>query len=172
MRGRFFLIIISAFVFVAVLASCSSSARTWSHEGSSRRTATLSGGKAIPPKRAPKKVVRAIAAANRIVGRPYAYGGGHARVEDYGYDCSGTVSYALLHAGLLDSPLPSSTFRKYGRSGEGDWITIYAWDGHVFADIAGLRLDTGYSKETEGPVWTTRSRPFPGRSNVRHPPGL
>jgi hypothetical protein len=165
-------IIIWASVFAFVSVGCSSPQRTWTHEGSSRRTATLSGGKAIPPKRAPRKVVRAIEAANRIVGRPYRYGGGHARVEDFGYDCSGTVSYALVHAGLLDSPLPSSAFRKYGRSGEGDWITIYAWDGHVFADIAGLRLDTGYSKETEGPVWTTRSRPFPGRSDVRHPPGL
>ena len=131
----------------------------------------LGNGMAVAPTRAPERVHRAVIAGNRLQGKPYLYGGGHARVEDRGYDCSGTVSYALIHAGLLRSPMPSSGFKKYGKRGPGKWITIYARDGHTFMTIGGLRLDTGYGSRGEGPRWLTRPRPANGYT-LRHPPGL
>ena len=73
--------------------------------------AKLKNGFAIPPANAPRKVVRAIEAANEIVkGKPYCMGGGHARRVDRCYDCSGSVSYALTGAGLLDAAMPSGSF--------------------------------------------------------------
>ncbi len=131
----------------------------------------LRGGRAVAPRHAPAAVHRIVAAANRIVGKPYKYGGGHARVEDTGYDCSGTVSYALIKSGLLGAPLPSRSFRDYGKRGEGDWVTVYARDGHTFMTVGGLRLDTGYRGDGRGPTWTTRPRPTKGYF-VRHPAGL
>ena len=53
---------------------------------------------------------RVIAAANRIATSPYKYGGGHRSFSDSGYDCSGSVSYALHGGGLLSSPLDSTAF--------------------------------------------------------------
>jgi hypothetical protein len=113
----------------------------------------------------------AINAGNQIVGMPYKFGGGHRSFLDSGYDCSGTVSYALHGAGLLKSVGTSSSMKKYGKSGEGKYITVYAKSGHTFIVIAGLRLDTGYNGENEGPKWSTRSRPIKGYT-ARHPPGL
>ena len=116
--------------------------------------------------------MRAISAGNEIVGKPYKYGGGHRSFRDSGYDCSGTVSYALHGAGLLATPGTSSSMKSYGRSGPGKYITVYAKGGHhTFIVIAGLRLDTGYNGENEGPKWSTRSRPIKGYV-ARHPPGL
>ncbi len=131
----------------------------------------IRNGRAVAPRHAPEAVHRIVAAGNRIQGRPYKYGGGHARVEDSGYDCSGTVSYALIHAGLLGSPMPSKGFKSYGRRGAGDWVTVYARDGHVFMTVGGLRLDTGYRGDGRGPAWTMHSRPTKGHV-MRHPPGL
>lgn len=126
----------------------------------------------MPPKGIPKTVAKAVDGGNQIVGRPYKLGGGHRRVEDQGYDCSGSVSYALILAGLLERPCDSEGFLKYGSGGEGKYITLYVRRGHVFADIAGLRLDTGYGQpNTSGPQWSTRSRPASGYV-MRHPPGL
>jgi hypothetical protein len=102
----------------------------------------LSNGQALPPSDAPPEVVAAIDAANRIATLPYRYGGGHAKVEDTAYDCSGSVSYALIAAGLLKSPLPSGDLTKWGEAGPGKWITVYAHGGHTYAVIAGLRFDT------------------------------
>ena len=99
-------------------------------------------GTAAAPADAPVEVQQAIWAANTIQDLPYRYGGGHAKVEDTAYDCSGTVSYALIHAGLLKSPLDSSSFFHFGKRGRGQWITIFTNSGHAFAVIAGLRLDT------------------------------
>ena len=128
------------------------------------------GRTALAPAGAPQEVVDAIAAANEIVRKPYRYGGGHASFKDSGYDCSGTVSYALHGAGLLRRPRDSSGFESYGRAGRGDWITVYANAGHAFVVIAGLRLDTSGSGES-GPRW--RAEPRSGRGYVvRHPAGL
>jgi peptidoglycan hydrolase-like protein with peptidoglycan-binding domain len=109
-------------------------------------------GRALAPAGAPPEVQAAIAAANEIVGKPYKYGGGHGRWEDSGYDCSGTVSYALRGAGLLDRPMNSSELAGWGRSGKGQWLTVYGNSGHAYAIIAGLRLDTSGSGG-KGPRW-------------------
>lgn len=105
--------------------------------------AKLIDGVAYPPADAPPEVVGAIEAANRIITKPYRYGGGHRSFEDTGYDCSGSVSYALNGGGLLDSPLDSSSFMRWGERGKGRWITVYTNPGHAYMVIAGLRLDTG-----------------------------
>jgi hypothetical protein len=143
----------------------------------------LPDGSAAAPADAPVAVQKAIWAANHLQDMPYRYGGGHARVEDDGYDCSGSVSYALIHAGLLDSPLPSGPFMRWGARGRGRWITVFANSGHAYAVIAGLRLDTSsyssyriasgrYAKALErGPRWRPTRRPARGFAK-RHPIGL
>lgn len=116
----------------------------------------LPNGKAAAPEGAPEEVKEAIWAANRIIGKPYRYGGGHAKFEDSGYDCSGTVSYALRGAGLLRSPLDSSSFMRWGKRGKGKWITVYTNPGHAYVVIAGLRLDTSAADDPrggKGPRW-------------------
>ena len=128
------------------------------------------GQTAIAPAGAPPAVQAAIAAANRITDRPYRYGGGHATVEDSGYDCSGAVSYALIAAGLLDAPRPSSGLMRYGVSGPGQWITVYAHGSHAFVVIAGLRFDTSGQGE-RGPRWRPQPRSGQGYT-LRHPVSL
>ena len=135
--------------------------------------AKLKHGYAIPPASAPRKVVRAIEAANEIVkGKPYCMGGGHARRIDRCYDCSGSVSYALSGAGLLDAAMPSGSFmgRGWGKGGPGEWITTYANEGHMYAVIAGLRLDTSMTVG-DGPGWSTEMRSARD-FEPRHPVGL
>ena len=136
------------------------------------KTALLRDGLAYAPRRAPKAVIRAIAAGNRLQGKPYKWGGGHARKDDSGYDCSGSVSYVLREAGLMRVCLTSSAYFKYGKRGYGDWITIYVRKGHVFMTIAGLRLDTGGSSGNgeSGPSWKPARRGVTG-FYVRHPSG-
>jgi peptidoglycan hydrolase-like protein with peptidoglycan-binding domain len=114
-------------------------------------------------------VQRAIAAANQIATKPYRYGGGHGSFNDSGYDCSGSVSYVLHGAGLLSSPLDSTSFMSWGAPGPGKHITIYANSGHVFMTIDGRRFDTGYGGH--GNRWASGTRPTAGYV-VRHPPGL
>ena len=97
-----------------------------------------------------KKVVEA---ANRIRTTPYVWGGGHARWWDRGYDCSGSVGYALHGGGLLEAPMTSGEMARWGSPGKGRWITIYANKRHVFAVIAGLRWDTVGSDSETGPRW-------------------
>jgi cell wall-associated NlpC family hydrolase len=118
---------------------------------------------------ADRKVAQMVAAANRIATKPYRYGGGHGSFNDTGYDCSGSVSYVLHGAGLLASPLDSSSFMSYGKPGPGKRVTIYANPGHMFMTIDGRRFDTGYGGQ--GNRWASGSRPTGGYT-VRHPPGL
>ena len=113
---------------------------------------------------------RVIAAANRIAGKPYRYGGGHRSFNDSGYDCSGSISYALHGGGLLRSPLDSSGFMSYGAPGRGRHITIYANAGHAYMVIDGRRFDTSAIGET-GSRWTSTHRSSQGYV-ARHPPGL
>jgi hypothetical protein len=137
-------------------------------------TGRIIDGKAYPPADAPAEVQEAIWAGNEIVGKPYKYGGGHARVNDTGYDCSGTVSYALLGGDLLDDPLDSSSFMKWGERGEGAWITVYTNPGHAFVVIAGMRLDTsaaGDPSGNKGPRWRPVLRNTRGFV-ARHPEGF
>ena len=118
----------------------------------------------------PLRVRRAIAAGNRISHKPYRYGGGHGRWEDSGYDCSGSVSYALHGAGLLSSALTSGGFMSWGRSGPGRWVTIYASRSHVYMVVNGRRFDTTGRSES-GTRWQADDRSSAGYV-VRHPPGL
>jgi peptidoglycan hydrolase-like protein with peptidoglycan-binding domain len=127
-----------------------------------------SGGR--PASGGPATVRRIIAAANRIAGMPYKYGGGHGTWNDSGYDCSGSVSYALHGAGLLDSALTSGDFMSWGAAGKGRWVTIYANPGHVYMVINGRRFDTT-GRDESGSRWQSRSRSSAGYT-VRHPPGL
>src|SRR3954451_13884583 len=136
----------------------------------SKATMSSDGLHAVAPADAPDEVKEAIAAANKIVGRPYKYGGGHGQWEDSGYDCSGTVSYALHGAGLLKRPMSSGEFGSWGVSGKGSWISVYYNGGHAYAVIAGLRLDTSGSGG-KGPRWHTDMRSSSGYS-VNHWRGL
>jgi cell wall-associated NlpC family hydrolase len=130
-----------------------------------------SDGTAVAPASAPPEVKAVIAAANRIAGKPYKYGGGHARWEDSGYDCSGSESYALHGGGFVSSPLTSSDYESWGEPGKGTWITSYANSGHSFLVVAGLRFDTGWNNSGKGPRWSTQMRPSDGYV-VRHPEGF
>jgi peptidoglycan hydrolase-like protein with peptidoglycan-binding domain len=118
----------------------------------------------------PLTVRRVIAAASRIAHKPYKYGGGHGRWNDSGYDCSGSVSYALHGGGLLDSALDSSALMHYGAAGRGRYITIYANPGHAYMVVHGRRFDTSGRSES-GSRWNWRTRSATGYT-VRHPPGL
>jgi len=129
------------------------------------------GGTAVPPANAPAIVQQVIAGANLIARTPYRYGGGHnGKFEDDAYDCSGSVSFALASAGLLDQPLASGGFMKWGAPGKGKWITIYTNPGHMFMVVAGLRYDTS-GRATGGTRWQATGRSTGGLI-ARHPPGL
>ena len=131
-------------------------------------------GKAAIPRGAPKRVRSLIRQYNRIVGKRYLWGGGHAVLEDKGYDCSGAVGYGLIKTGMLGSTLVSGGFARWAAAGPGRWMTIYAHSEHVYAEIAGLRLDTspyGDVTAASGVRW----RPLVGQRagfKVRHPVGL
>jgi cell wall-associated NlpC family hydrolase len=127
-------------------------------------------GFAVPPESAPDAVKEVIAAGNAIATTPYKWGGGHARWDDTGYDCSGSVSYALHGGGLLDGALVSGDFARWGSAGPGRWITIYANGGHVYMVVAGMRFDTSARSRT-GSRWTMEQRDSDGFS-VTHPRGL
>jgi peptidoglycan hydrolase-like protein with peptidoglycan-binding domain len=127
-------------------------------------------GLAVAPAEAPEAVKRVIAAANEIAKTPYRYGGGHGSWKDSGYDCSGSVSYALHGGDLLDSPMPSGSFTSWGDAGAGRWITIYANGGHMYMTVAGLRFDTS-GRARSGSRWQRDMRPDSGYT-VRHPAGL
>ncbi len=154
---------------MVILAGCETTA-PYVYHYIPGRTATAQSGFAIAPVQAPSAVQQAIAAGNEIAGRPYRYGGGHRSFYDSAYDCSGATSFVLHAIGRLNTPNPSGEFRKYGDKGPGDWITIYAANGHVFLVVAGLRFDTGWG-DGDGPHWTSRSRPADGYV-LRHPSGL
>ena len=135
--------------------------------------AVLRNGVAYAPSRAPQSVKNAIWAANSLRRKPYVWGGGHRSFYDRGYDCSGTVSFALHGAGALNAPLPSSELMRFGERGRGRWFTIYSRPGHTFAVIAGLRLDTtdlGRGGDV-GPRWYAYGRDTGGYV-ARHPAGM
>jgi peptidoglycan hydrolase-like protein with peptidoglycan-binding domain len=113
---------------------------------------------------------RVIAAANAIAEADYRYGGGHRSFQDSGYDCSGSISYALHGGGLLRSPLDSTGFMSYGEPGPGRHITIYANSSHAYMVVDGRRYDTSALGET-GSRWTSKPR-SPRGFVARHPAGL
>jgi cell wall-associated NlpC family hydrolase len=137
-------------------------------------TAELIEGLAAAPEGAPKAVQEMIWAGNQIIGKPYIYGGGHGSFKSYGYDCSGTVSFALHGAGLIKTPMDSSEMMGWGGSGVGRWVTIFANGGHAYMTIAGLRLDTSPvddPSDQNGPRWRPL-RPENDGFTMRHPEGL
>ena len=130
-------------------------------------------GLAAAPMAAPAAVQEMIWAANEIIGLPYIFGGGHGSFESPGYDCSGTVSFALHGAALLKTPEDSSEFETYGSRGIGRWVTIFANPGHAYVDVAGLRLDTSAADDPsnqQGPRWRPLRRANTGYV-LRHPSG-
>ncbi|HEX8742711.1 MAG TPA: hypothetical protein VF712_06230 [Thermoleophilaceae bacterium] len=139
--------------------------------GPAGRVTLTKDGLARAPSNAPEAVRMAVAGGNSIADFPYVWGGGHGSFEDSGYDCSGSVSYALAAAGLLDRPLASGPFMKYGEPGRGKWITIYANPGHMFMVVGGLRFDTSGRRGKNGSRWQAAPRSVSGFV-ARHPPGL
>ena len=114
-------------------------------------------------------VARVIAAGEEIATRPYVWGGGHGSFQSAGYDCSGSVSYALHGGGLLSSPMDSTGFESYGEPGPGSHITIYANAEHVYMVVDGRRFDT-VAQQEGGSRWSS-SMTSTGGYVVRHPAG-
>jgi hypothetical protein len=144
---------------------------TDSDDGPIEKATIASDGTAVAPASAPEAVKAIIAAGNEIHDKPYKYGGGHGDWTDSGYDCSGSVSYALHGANLLDRPMASGDFMSWGKRGKGQWVTTYAHGGHMYMVVAGLRFDTSGAKGRGGNRWTTEMRSSSGYT-VRHPAGL
>ncbi|HEX4733623.1 MAG TPA: hypothetical protein VH247_04360 [Thermoleophilaceae bacterium] len=128
-------------------------------------------GQAAVPFVAPQSVATVVQAANQIAKTPYRWGGGHGAWRDKGYDCSGSVSFALAAAGLLDGPLTSGGFLDWGQPGRGRWITVWTNPTHVWMEIAGIRYDTGGLRSGTRTRWQPTMRPTAGFT-PRHPPGL
>jgi hypothetical protein len=131
-------------------------------------------GLAAAPMSAPAVIQETIWAGNQIIGLPYIFGGGHASFVSPGYDCSGTVSFALHGGNLLQSPEDSSEFEGWGSHGAGRWIAVFANPGHAYMTIAGLRLDTSAADDPsnqQGPRWRPL-RPENAGFVIRHPLGL
>lgn len=131
-------------------------------------------GLAAAPMSAPTVVQEVIWAGNQLIGLPYIFGGGHASFVSPGYDCSGTVSFALHGGNLLQSPEDSSEFEGWGSHGAGRWIAIFANPGHAYMTVAGLRLDTSAADDPsnqQGPRWRPL-RPENAGFVIRHPLGL
>ncbi len=128
----------------------------------------ISESEASAPASAPAAVRAAIAAANSIATTPYIWGGGHASFESSGYDCSGSVSFALHGGGFLSSPLDSTGLETWGEPGPGRWITVYANAEHAWMMIAGLAFDTVGGP---GPRWHSSPVDSPPGFIARHPPG-
>jgi cell wall-associated NlpC family hydrolase len=130
----------------------------------------LDNGIALPPLESPGEVRKIIEAGNAIARTPYKWGGGHGRWLDTGYDCSGSVSFALASAGLLAGPLDSGRLMSWGSPGRGRWITVWSNPGHVFLEVAGVRFDTSGTRTT-GSRWQASMRSTAGFV-ARHPAGL
>jgi cell wall-associated NlpC family hydrolase len=138
--------------------------------GSVTQARALPNGVAVPPLEAPQAVHDIIQAGDQIARTPYVWGGGHGKWLDHGYDCSGSVSFVLASAGLLDRSLVAAEFMRWGEAGPGKWVTIYASPTHVFMRVAGIRFDTVARAQTGSRwvnEWTDTSRYV-----ARHPPGL
>jgi peptidoglycan hydrolase-like protein with peptidoglycan-binding domain len=142
----------------------------WALGGASSSTTAGGGAPGASSSSAEATVARVIAAANEIATRPYVYGGGHGSFISYGYDCSGSVSYALHGGGLLSAPEDSTGLESYGEPGPGRYITIYANAEHAWMTIDGRRFDTVALSE-DGSRWGGPSDDGGGFVE-RHPDGL
>ncbi len=154
----------------AVTLTPPASALAGSADGASG-TSAASGSAGADEGEASGVIARVIAAANEIATRPYVYGGGHGSFESEGYDCSGSVSYALHGGGLISSPEDSTELESYGEAGPGRYITIYANSEHAYMVIDGRRFDTVALAET-GSRWSDSAGEDGGDFVERHPAGL
>jgi cell wall-associated NlpC family hydrolase len=134
------------------------------------RARVLGDGTAMAPDDAPEVVKRVIMAGNAIAKFPYKWGGGHGAWRDNGYDCSGSVSFALYAGGLIGGPEVAAGLMHWGKPGKGKWITVYANAGHTYMEVAGIRFDTSGAKVT-GSRWQNELRTNVGFV-ARHPAGL
>jgi hypothetical protein len=144
---------------------------------------------ALVPAAAPAVVQAMLVAGNELQGLAYGPAGHPDPLGSSEEDCSSTVNYVLYRSGirplseiLRDNPL-AQDYTHWGAQGPGRWVSIYATSAptaHVFAVIAGLRLDTsrdgtdvGPNRSEGGPRWRLFDR-IPGWAHwsVRHPPGL
>ncbi|HEY7932261.1 MAG TPA: hypothetical protein VID48_00420 [Solirubrobacteraceae bacterium] len=136
--------------------------------------ARVINGQAAAPMSAPAAVQEIVWSGNQIIGLPYIFGGGHASFTSPGYDCSGTVSFALHGADLLSTPMDSSEFEGWQAGGVGQWVTVFANPGHAYMTVAGIRLDTSAADDPtnqQGPRWRPLRRGNAGYT-VRHPAEL
>jgi cell wall-associated NlpC family hydrolase len=139
--------------------------------GGTKTATALDNGVALPPLEAPNAVLKIIEAGNAIARTPYKWGGGHGRFLDTGYDCSGSVSFALYAAGLIGGPSDSGGLMSWGKAGPGKWVTIFSSPGHVYMEVAGIRFDTSGATAT-GSRWQNDLRGRRPGFVARHPPGL
>jgi peptidoglycan hydrolase-like protein with peptidoglycan-binding domain len=139
------------------------------HSSGGEESSSSSGSSSTGGGEGSGAVSRVIAAGNEIARRPYVYGGGHGSFQSGGYDCSGSVSYALHGGGLLNSPQDSTGLESYGSSGPGRHITIYTNSEHAFMVVNGKRFDT-VAQQEGGSRWSSSMTSTSGYV-VRHPPG-
>ena len=178
--------VVTAFACTLVLAPAASAQSSSTYGGATfvpppppPAKGALVDGRLLAPASAPLRVKQVITAANRIVEKPYVYGGGHRPYRrgelDRGYDCSGAVSYALYGGRFLSSPLPSGMLMGWGSRGTGRWITVYAHSGHAYVVVAGYRFDTSmHDSDAPGPATGPRWSRTLRRSSAfvaRHPAG-
>jgi hypothetical protein len=133
--------------------------------------ATGRGGLARAPAGIPVDIADVVGGGNAIARFPYRLGGGHGSFVDNAYDCSGSVSYALAAAGLLETPMSSGELMKWGKRGPGRWLTVYANPGHVYMAVGRLRFDTSGRAGPRGSRWQNLQR-SPRGFVARHWPGL
>jgi cell wall-associated NlpC family hydrolase len=147
-------------------------ARALTATAGSEGGSSVGGNGTIPiPSGVPEAVQRVVAGGNAIADFPYIWGGGHASFVANGYDCSGSVSYALAAGGLLSAPLVSGELAHWGEPGPGRWITIYANAGHTFMDVNGVWFDTAGRSGPYDSRWILDTPSLAGYA-VRHPPEL
>ncbi|MBK8092608.1 MAG: C40 family peptidase [Verrucomicrobiaceae bacterium] len=119
----------------------------------------------------PDKIKNVVYAANRIIGKPYKWGGGHLKRLDSGYDCSGAISYALSEAGIIPGSKHCREYLQFGRPGKGRWLTLWVHEKHIFMTIFGRTFDVCVNKTKTGPRWVPTGRSTAG-FQPRHIPGL
>jgi len=148
-----------------------------------QRAKLLPDGTAAAPQDAPAAVKAMIAAGNRIVGKPYVYGGGHGQSYEQvqaAYDCSSSIAFILFWGGFITDPMQgwvSGTLGStFGQPGPGHWVTVRGRGDHVFMVVAGLRWDTHRygAGDTGNPGlgWHTAVRPDAASFGARHPESL
>lgn len=157
--------------------------------GTTARLAPGDGHLALIPALAPPAVQALVIAGNELQGLPYGPAGHPDPRGATQEDCSSTLNFLLYRAGLrpiqeiLEKNPLAQEYVNWGLPGPGRWVTIYATAGptpHVFAVIAGLRIDTshagtdvGPNRDQSGPRWRVFDAiPAWAHWSVRHPAGL